>query len=346
MIKTLTSWRGIMAVVIVLFHYHVAIFKGAELFPVCFFYVVSGFLLALRYDAKPVPVWRRFFAERALRLYPMSWLALLPIAAILAYYHQWDGTPQFVVDLLLVQGYVPDKSFYFSFNTVAWFLGGLLLCYACFPWLLKLLRGCSLKVKLWGLGIWVLAMLVLLPHLSTTVRVHLYVNPLMRTMDFVSGMIMAHVYIEMSKKEINIKPAMATVLELLPFVVVAGFTLLIIKLPKVFCYEDFVIWYIPAGMLVLTSALLNGREGLLGRLLLCKPFQWLGTISLEIYIFQILTARIYNFLIAPVLGHFGFEKAYDLYPLFGLLLLILLSWLIHRYVTTRLWRWAKQRTSS
>ena len=68
MIKTLTAWRGIMAVAIVLFHYHVAIFQGAELFSVCFFYVVSGFLLALRYDAKPVPVWRRFFAERALRL--------------------------------------------------------------------------------------------------------------------------------------------------------------------------------------------------------------------------------------------------------------------------------------
>ena len=41
MIRTLTSWRGIMALVIVLFLYHVAIFQSAEMFPVCFFYVVS-----------------------------------------------------------------------------------------------------------------------------------------------------------------------------------------------------------------------------------------------------------------------------------------------------------------
>lgn len=346
MIKTLTSWRGIIAVVIVLFHYHVVVFKGAELFLVCFFYVVSGFLLALRYDTKPLPSWRRFFAERALRLYPISWLALLPIAAILAYFHEWDGTPQFFTHLLLVQGFVPDKSFYFSFNTVSWFLGGLLLCYACFPWLLRTLRRISLKVKLIGLGIWILAMLVLFPQLSTMTRVNLYVNPLMRTMDFVAGMIVAHAFIAMSKKEITIKPALATVLELLPFAVHAFFGLLIIKVPSMFCYEDFVIWYIPAGMLVLVCALLNGREGLLGRLVLCKPFQWLGTISLEIYIFQILAARIYNYLIAPVLGHFGFEAAYDLYPVFGLLILISLSWLVHRYVTPKLWRWAKQRAGS
>jgi peptidoglycan/LPS O-acetylase OafA/YrhL len=345
MIKTLTSWRGLLAVAVVLFHYHLPIFKGAELFAVCFFYVVSGFLLALRYDSKPLPGWRQFFEERALRLYLMNWLALLPIAAILILYHEWDGTAQFITDLLLVQSYVPDKSFYFSFNTVAWFLCGLILCYACFPWLLRLLRRWSLRVKLCGLAIWVIAMLVLLPQLPTMVRVHFYVNPLIRTMDFVAGMTLAHVFTEVNKKQLNIKFATATLLELLVIAVVAVITLLVIHVPNIISYEDFVIWYIPAGMLVLVCALLNGREGLLGRLLCLKPFQWLGTISLEIYIFQILAARIYNYFIAPVLGHFGFEQAYNLYPFFGLLVLIPLSWLVHRYVTTRLWRWAKQRAS-
>ena len=334
-----------MAVVIVLFHYHVAIFQSAEMFPVCFFYVVSGFLLALRYETKPLPHWRRFFAERALRLYPMSWLALLPIAAILFYYHEWDGTPQFFTDLLLVQSYVPVKSYYFSFNTVAWFLCGLLLSYACFPWLMRLMRRFSLRTKLWALAAWVVLMLVLMPHLNMALRVHIYVNPVMRMMDFVTGMVAAHVYQELSKRKFNINPAIATLLEVLPFVLVVGFTLLVIHVPSAFCYEGFVIWYLPAGILVVVSALLNGREGLLGRLLLWKPFQWLGTISLEIYIFQILAARIFNYLIAPILGHFGFEKAYSLYPVFGLILLFIISWLVHRFVTTRLWRWAKQRAS-
>lgn len=334
-----------MAVMVVLFHYHATIFQGAELFSVCFFYVVSGFLLALRYNAKPLPSWRSFFTERALRLYPISWLALLPIAAILLLYHDWDGTPQFVADLLLVQSYVPDKSFYFSFNTVAWFLCGLLLCYACFPWLLRLLRRWPLKVKLWGLAAWILLILVLFPQLPTPVRVHLYVNPFMRTIDFVWGMTMAHLYFEISKKPLNVKPAVATLLEVLPIAIALGFSLLITKIPEVFCYEDIVLWYLPAGMLVLVSTLFNGSEGLLGRLLLWKPFQWLGTISLEIYIFQILAARIYNYFMAPVLGHFGFKEAYTLYPIFGLMVLIPLSWLVHRYVTTRLWRWARRRAS-
>ena len=332
MIKTLTSWRGIMALVVVLFHYRVPVFNYFVPFAVCFFYVLSGFLLARRYEQQPVPRWRQFFTVRAVRLYVASWIVLLPLAAIMLIYHNWGGTPQFLTQLALVHSYVPSKDYFFSFNTVSWFLCGLLLAYACFPLLMRLMRRISLQVKLVAVAVWMVLLFIVMPHASEQVRVCLYVNPVMRLGDFVIGMVLAHLVQHVQERWRQPSFMQATILELLAIAVLAVAAWLVAVVPQIECYSDIVWCYLPVSLLILVCALLNGNEGVPGRLLTCRPLLWLGGVSMEIYLLQMVAARLYNYFVAPVLGHFGVETAYDLYPIFGLLLLLPLAWLMHRYL--------------
>lgn len=339
MIKTITSWRGILALVVVLFHYHVPVFYYLVRFAVSFFFVLSGFLLARRYSQQPLPLWNQFFVGRAIRLYVANWVALVPIVAIMLIYHCWEGTPQFFAHVALVQSYIPSKEVYFTFNSIGWFLCALLLAYACFPWLMRNLSRISLRTKLCAMAVLIVLLLVVMPFLSTLVRVHIYVNPFMRLADFVLGMILADVLQRIQAKWQTPTFLGATALELMAIALIAIGALCVAYVPFVEHYSDFVWWYIPVAVLILVSVLLNGHEGVVGRFLTCKPLMWLGGLSLEIYILQMGAARLYNYFVAPVLGHFGVVNAYDLYPIFGTLLLIVLAWLMHRFIMLPVRRW-------
>ena len=92
------------------------------------------------------------------------------------------------------------------------------------------------------------------------------------------------------------------------------------------------------------------REGFIGRLLASRPMQWLGNISFEIFMLQGIAALIYNYWVAPVLGHFGITDALttvsqnlfgtepNLLALFILPIDILLAWLVNRLFTSQLHR--------
>ena len=51
---------------------------------------------------------------------------------------------------------------------------------------------------------------------------------------------------------------------------------------------------------------------------------------------------LFNYLLAPVLGHFGWQVS-NLLPWFALVVLLPLSWLVHRYFTVPIAAFFKQR---
>ena len=81
MIKTLNGWRAVFALIIVLFHVGVAGFEEMTCAGVCFFFMVSGFLLRLKYPFKELDggSYSRFAGRHALKLYP---LALARVGAV------------------------------------------------------------------------------------------------------------------------------------------------------------------------------------------------------------------------------------------------------------------------
>ena len=137
MIKTINAWRGIFAIVIVLFHNKIQLMNEVGSFAVSFFLVASGFLLTLHHHGKdltPSKTWCSFMWKRACRIYPIHWLALaLYVILYIGVLKQPFLPREFFTEVALLHCWVPDKEFFFAYNGLSWFLGVLLFHYACFP---------------------------------------------------------------------------------------------------------------------------------------------------------------------------------------------------------------------
>ncbi|MCF0197104.1 MAG: acyltransferase, partial [Bacteroidaceae bacterium] len=153
---------------------------------VAFFFVLSGVVITHSYGKRldeGTFSMRRFLLRRLRKLYPLHVLCLL---ASLFVYRQEAWKP-LVANLLLVQSWVPLPGYYFSGNSVSWFLSSLLFCYALFPLLYRALVAS---------GEWTfrLCMCVILVAYGaylcrvTDVNTFIYVAPYSRVVDFAVGM--------------------------------------------------------------------------------------------------------------------------------------------------------------
>ena len=97
-------------------------------------------------------------------------------------------------------------------------------------------------------------------------------------------------------------------------------------------WEDVIIWLLPQGAVLVALALTAGREGALGRVLLWRPLQWLGGISFEMFVLQFVAFHLFNYVISPFAGHFGWD-IYARLPWLVLPVLMLLSWAVNRLFT-------------
>lgn len=332
MIKTINAWRGIFAIVIVMFHSKVHLMDQATYLGVSFFFVASGFLLTMHHHDKDFTTfssWWQFWWTRAKRIYLIHWLALaLFMALYLWVMNKPFKLPEFISEFFLVHCWIPDKDFFFSFNSPSWFLGALLFHYACFPLINKYYSRLHIY---WQLLIMLLAILVVawLPTaISGQMVTYTYVCPLVRLGDFLLGVTAANTCRIMSRTNLKYSAIKATIIEL----GVILFALAVIFIDRttklVFLWSNHLIWWIPALLITLTAVKLKGQEGFVGRILTTRPFQFLGNISLEIYIFQFIVAIFVNYFISPIYGHFG-HPIYDQYVWTQLPLLILLSWGIY-----------------
>ena len=85
MIKALTSWRGIFALCIVYFHLGMQEFTQMAVIAVTFFFMVSGFLVAMHNTGYGTNI-KLYYKRRLWRIFPLHWLALaLLIILDLAY---------------------------------------------------------------------------------------------------------------------------------------------------------------------------------------------------------------------------------------------------------------------
>lgn len=331
-IKTLNAWRGIFALVIVLFHSKVHIMDQAVSLGVSFFFVASGFLLTLHHRQERLTspkAWWQFWWQRARRIYPIHWLALL-LCLWFSFIvnHKPIEPAELLTQIALVHCWVPKKVFYFGYNGVSWFLGALLFCYACFPLINRYFSHWRLRWQVLLVVAIMAGLAWLLPRLTAGERIATYVCPLVRLGDFLVGVTACNLYRLMRSTSITYGRIKATFIELaavgiaLELLIINRTTLLITT------WDNYLVWWLPAMLIVLTAAMLGGQEGWLGRLLTTRPLQWLGDISMEVYIFQGIAALIVNFYVAPLFGHFGI-MIYDKNVWFQVPLLLLMAWCIY-----------------
>ena len=176
----LTTARFVAAVVVVVFHLWrwdvwevppiLERFVAAGPIAVTFFFVLSGFVMALNYtndDDALTTTKRAFWRARFARVVPVHWLALLvALPIVLALWKKAGADPAGFVDvvkgglasLLLVQAWIPGHEL--AINPPAWSIAVEGCFYALFPFVGPRLAASS-KERAWPLliGLWALSVL-------------------------------------------------------------------------------------------------------------------------------------------------------------------------------------------
>ena len=196
---------------------------------VTFFFVLSGFILAYVYpsiDNRAEAC--SFFIARVARVWPAHFLTFLLAIALLSWVpsslYNWYGQIAGVLNILLLQAWVPISEIYFSFNGVSWSVSVEIFFYLNFIWLIRNFEK-TWRIKLiLSLACAVCMMLIWRitnspEHTTEPLRLSgnglIYISPFGRFFEFIIGMCFA-IYFKRIKRNNSYRPTgwMATTAEL------------------------------------------------------------------------------------------------------------------------------------
>lgn len=211
----ITFTRFIAALSVVFFHYGQSVFPANVPFlfenvtagpiAVGYFYVLSGFIMAIAYyqtdvnKQKPINK-KKYWVARFARIYPVYLIALLMIVAVKlsVIAENWGQLP---LQLLLLQSWVPGYPI--TLNTPGWSLSVEAFFYLTLPFLLIWAYKLGVRsLVIFCSFLWVATQLLLLfalnsPEYAPKTLLHdfIYYNPLMHLSSFIAGLLVG-IYIK------------------------------------------------------------------------------------------------------------------------------------------------------
>ena len=316
MIRSFTGWRYIFAVAIFMHHYQIdgkSVLQAGGTIGVTFFFILSGFLLAYGYKKRLMTreiSTSDFYKARAVKLYPLHILCFAAVFLLGIRNFVTADLPKAVLNLFLLQSWVPSPDYYMSYNAVSWFLSDELFFYLMFPFVLPvLLNGSGKKIAV-GAGIFAIsysaaAALIPLDHYHA----YFYINPLSRFADFVFGILVFRIFDQRRQATVGHTSRAEAGAILLVFATFILFD----HIPKPYHYCSVIFWG-PVAMLIYTFAntslsanypptqntlriaqicgappktrmpLQTGRGGIFSRGLSCRAIQLFGEASFCFYL--------------------------------------------------------------
>jgi peptidoglycan/LPS O-acetylase OafA/YrhL len=200
-LDTLTALRFFAAAMIVI-HHSVGLFglnkKNYPSFAldqaVSFFYVLSGFILAYVYPKLETwPEIRSFWRARIARVWPALSVSLFFVLWLLSL--PWDYKTG-LANLLMVNAWIPFKSYFFSYNQVSWSISTEFFFYLAFPllihrwektWAIKLLVSGGIVISLISLSNRLQLPEFTWSYEGITRTSLLYIHPASRIFEFIFG---------------------------------------------------------------------------------------------------------------------------------------------------------------
>lgn len=297
-LNSLTSLRFLAALGVFLHHFHFfsetdnhilknlysIFFEG--FIGVTFFYILSGFIISYshnKYVESGSYKVGEFLYNRFARLYPIHILTL--VIAFFVYMgidnYQYIDIELFLANALLLQSFIPDFGYSFSFNGVSWSISVEMFFYFSFTFLLTFNKK-QLSILTFILFMIIVAHLFLLGSSERFSGWTFYVNPFFRIIDFMLGMIIFRIY---KSNKFSINEKFATIMEVLSLLLLVAFITIGIKYIPIFWRFD--LYYIfPFGFMVYVFSY---GKGAISRLINNKVFILLGEASFSLYmIHQIL----------------------------------------------------------
>ena len=281
----LNGWRFIFSLLIV-WHHLPDNWKGASVVYdygntiVLIFFILSGFLLALRYKGNfenDMHKYRDFIIKRSASIFPLQWLMTLLFLLFSINIETYWAIP---FHLTLTQSLLPFWKINFTVNVPAWFLSSIFICYLLTPLALLVSsknRNYFISFYLLVVVLWNLFILFLPDSIGT--RWLCYINPFSRFIDFTMGIILALYWEEVKRvflKLLNGK-IISTILEIM--IIVAIFYLFIDESLQKFSTYPFIRY--PFVLLFIIFFSLS--SGFFSKILSLKIFQKLGDLSIAIY---------------------------------------------------------------
>lgn len=178
------------------------------------FLVLSGFVMYYTYNDRTMKSGFvnscRFSIGKIKRLYPLHILTML--SAVLIEYYMFrdfsfnrikDSIIQVIINVMLLQTWIPTSAVYFSLNGVAWYLSACAFIYAVFPYVLKLLKkikGCKQAVCIM---FFIYCLQIMIGFCTKDINIYdnfskwvTYILPIFRLGDFCIGSCLGYIYVK------------------------------------------------------------------------------------------------------------------------------------------------------
>ena len=306
---------------------------------VAFFFVLGGFSMALGYKDRimnPAFSYRNYLIRRCIKFYPLHWLCLLASLPLISL--TLKKIPVFFINASLLHTLVPIKGVYFSFNMVSWYLANTLFFAVVFPFIFKRImqasqfnRGAIVIIS----AIIYVTVVLLLP--LKWYHAILYVNPIMRLFDFVFGVFLAIVYWKIKEREERIF-SISLFSQSLIFIFIALLVIESCLLSENVQMIAPVYWPFIA-LLILIASLSGTSTAGSGKLIEHNYLQWLGELSFIIFLSHQLIVRYSKLL----LDNIRFFDNYIVFIAFTLLLTLIVSVVVKKYVLNPITQWLTKR---
>ncbi len=250
---------------------------------VTFFFVLSGFVLT--WSARVNDTIRAFWRRRLLKIYPnyvVAWLLAMVLFAA-------STTPAWraILNLFMLQVWVPDFFTNFSVDPPSWSLGAEAFFYAAFPLLLRLANRIEpSRLKYWTAATFaaiVAAPVLAYAFLSENPKVPgnfdasplqywlVYILPPVRVFDFALGILVARLVLTGRWRNIGLVNS--------ALVLVAAY---VATMYVPYLYAQRVVCVIPMALVIAAAAMADSRGK--SSFLASRPMRWLGDISFAFYL--------------------------------------------------------------
>ena len=281
MIKELTPIR--FALCVMIFAHHAYSYAAGGASAVAAFFVLSGFCLTLGYKERILSGnfnYIDYLKVRFAKFYTIHWVTLL--AFVIIAFCTGDliiNKRMFLTNFLLLQSWIPDKSFYFSYNSIAWYLSTALFAYLCFPMIITMLHKIQLKQRI-GLFVAMLIGYGVVAYAMPTGDLHamLYINPVCRCVDFVIGIFLAEWFTSIKIYRINKYGWLFDIGLITSFVVL---NVVSMRMPDVMRPIGAFFW-LPACAMILCTCLASKTQSPFSKLLSLNAIQKLTACSFSI----------------------------------------------------------------
>lgn len=210
MIKELTSLRFIFMSMV--FLHHMGYYPQGGVLGVAFFFVLSGFVITLGYKDRLLKrelTYSQFISRRFIRLYPLHWLCFIAAFLLIIKYDYLpsQSIPVALANVSLLQSWIPNESYYFSFNGVSWFLSDILFFILVYPLLLKVVLWFwdNNRFIFFVLALFIIPAILLVLTPKESRFYFFYICPLTRLIDFTLGACSALLFLKIKGETIWIE---------------------------------------------------------------------------------------------------------------------------------------------